>query len=173
MAKNSTDPIPELVEANNKKFDDDYNKIVSYLKWKDINKSLFDYSGKTNEIGKHTWLYNEDMISYKKAGDFCPQDFRNMFGDGLPDYFYNIFTAMEMKDLHNYRGMSKAEHRRFIKKTDKKIHPELKGKKKRGRKRRPRAAPLAITRKATTISFNNLPGCTIGQPTGDYDKHRK
>ena len=69
MPQNSTDQIPELVEYNKKKFDQDYTNVVSYLKWVEVDSKHFDYSEKTNVIGINSWLYDKDLITYKKAGD--------------------------------------------------------------------------------------------------------
>ena len=102
-----------LVGETMRRLNEEYEAIYKYLKVVSIDKDKIDYTGKKRPV------FQDDRLCYKPKV-INQQYFKDLVGSGFPDEYYDLFTAMHHNDLHTLRGMTKKEHRNYVKKTDKK-----------------------------------------------------
>ena len=86
-----------------------------------------------------------------------PAYYIERFGDVLPSYYYDVMSAVDNNEVHNYMGMTTKELKNYRKKCDKKndIKKGLKGnpKKKRGKKKKQPMFSRIIPKEPIVVKF--------------------
>jgi hypothetical protein len=117
-------------------------------------KLMIEHKQKTDSSGcefftnikiKNGELYQEELIEtpinsmFDYSNKITPKYFVERFGDILPSYYYDVMSAVENNEVHNYMGMTTKELKNFRKKCDKKEDKTTtnKKKKRRGKKKKP------------------------------------
>ena len=55
------------------------------------------------------------------SNKITPEWYAERFGNGLPSFYYEIMSALDNNDLHNYLGLTEKQLKNWRKKQDKKI----------------------------------------------------
>ena len=122
--------------------------------YQDKEQLMIEHKQKTDSSGcefftnikiKNGELYQEELIEapinslFDYSNKITPKYFVERFGDILPSYYYDVMSAVENNEVHNYMGMTTKELKNFRKKCDKKEDKTTtnKKKKRRGKKKKP------------------------------------
>ncbi len=117
-------------------------------------KLMIEHKQKTDSSGcefftnikiKNGELYQEELVEtpinsmYDYSNKITPAYYIERFGDVLPSYYYDVMSAVDNNEVHNYMGMTKKELKNYRKKCDKKEDKTTtnKKKKRRGKKKKP------------------------------------